>query len=218
MCNNYRKVFFEDSRGNHGWYECVACGKKMHFKDCTVDHIVPQSYHGWHSPDNLQAMCRSCNSSKNNSLKNVIPDYLRNNAERTAQKVHRQINHRGLNSIPTASAIGAAAKAGGVTGALVSAGLETVSSLYDVITGEKDVSDMVCDVAYEGAKGGTAGYIGTAAGVTAAGATSAAITASGITSLAAGGVIATAGPILLGLGTTLFVGNLVCDAFDSIFD
>ena len=43
-----------------GW-QCVICHRPAH----TVDHIVPRVKGGdmW-SPDNLQSMCKSCNSSK----------------------------------------------------------------------------------------------------------------------------------------------------------
>lgn len=43
-----------------GW-QCASCGKPAH----TVDHIVPRVKGGdmW-APDNLQSMCKSCNSSK----------------------------------------------------------------------------------------------------------------------------------------------------------
>ncbi len=124
--------------------------------------------------------------------------------------------------MPSASAIGAAAKAGGVTGAAVSAGLEAVNSICDVISGEKDVEDMVCDVTYAGAKGGAAGYAGGAAGLAASGAVGSAITATGIgAGLATGGIAATAlafTPAVVGFGAACAVGSLVCDIFDSIFD
>jgi len=43
-----------------GW-QCVQCGKPGD----TVDHIIPRVKGGdmW-SPDNLQSMCKSCNSAK----------------------------------------------------------------------------------------------------------------------------------------------------------
>ena len=43
-----------------GW-QCASCGRPAH----TVDHIIPRVKGGdmW-SPDNLQSMCKSCNSSK----------------------------------------------------------------------------------------------------------------------------------------------------------
>ena len=42
-------------------YRCVRCGT---FKALTVDHIVPESKGGAATLENLQAMCRPCNSSK----------------------------------------------------------------------------------------------------------------------------------------------------------
>ena len=44
-------------------YRCVACEG---YRDLTCDHIVPESKGGPTSLENLQAMCRSCNSSKGN--------------------------------------------------------------------------------------------------------------------------------------------------------
>jgi hypothetical protein len=43
-----------------GW-QCSTCGGPAH----TVDHIIPRIKGGdmW-APDNLQSMCKSCNSSK----------------------------------------------------------------------------------------------------------------------------------------------------------
>lgn len=152
-------------------------------------------------------------------------------AGKTKQVVHdsgisstttKRIADKALGKMPSASAISAAAKAGGVTGAAIGAGLEAASSICDVISGEKDFGDMACDVTYAGAKGGAIGYAGTAAGAAAAGATGAAITATGIgAGLAAGGAAATAlafAPAVVGFGAACAVGSLVCDVFDSIFD
>lgn len=44
-------------------YRCVTCGTH---KNLTCDHIVPESKGGPTSFDNLQTMCRSCNSRKGN--------------------------------------------------------------------------------------------------------------------------------------------------------
>lgn len=50
-----RKVFERNE------YRCVHCGTH---KDLTVDHIKPESKGGDRSMDNLQTLCRSCNSKK----------------------------------------------------------------------------------------------------------------------------------------------------------
>jgi hypothetical protein len=50
-----RAVFERDA------YRCVACAG---FRDLTCDHRVPESKGGPTTLDNLQTMCRPCNSSK----------------------------------------------------------------------------------------------------------------------------------------------------------
>lgn len=94
MSKNYRNNFNEDKRGNYGWYTCAGCGKKMRRSECTVDHIVPQSWGGWHSGDNLQPMCQSCNSRKRDSIRNTMPDYMKNNADRAISKMKRSLKLR----------------------------------------------------------------------------------------------------------------------------
>jgi len=42
-------------------YRCVACGG---YKDLSCDHIHPESKGGPTTMDNLQTMCRPCNSKK----------------------------------------------------------------------------------------------------------------------------------------------------------
>lgn len=42
-------------------YKCVNCGTH---RDLTCDHIIPESKGGETTLDNLQTMCRACNSSK----------------------------------------------------------------------------------------------------------------------------------------------------------
>lgn len=44
-------------------YRCVSCGSE---DNLSVDHIVPVSKGGTDHPDNLQTLCRSCNSRKGN--------------------------------------------------------------------------------------------------------------------------------------------------------
>lgn len=123
-----------------------------------------------------------------------------------------------------ASLVGAVnnvAKASGVTGAMLNAGIETLYSAGEVIRGKKDVVDAAGDIAYAGAKGGASAYAGAAAGSVAAAATSATIAATGIgAGLAVGGVAATAvalAPAAIGLGAACVVGSFVCDMIDDIF-
>jgi len=42
---------------------CAACGSGL---DMTKDHVTPRSWGGTSNPDNLQWLCRPCNSSKGN--------------------------------------------------------------------------------------------------------------------------------------------------------
>lgn len=42
-------------------YACLHCGTHV---SLTIDHIVPVSKGGAHDDDNLQTLCRSCNSRK----------------------------------------------------------------------------------------------------------------------------------------------------------
>ena len=43
------------------YHACLACGTK---DDLTLDHVVPLALGGADSEDNIQVLCRSCNSSK----------------------------------------------------------------------------------------------------------------------------------------------------------
>ncbi|WP_439242405.1 HNH endonuclease [Lonepinella sp. BR2474] len=54
--NRLRKQVFERDE-----YRCVSCGTHL---DLTCDHIHPESKGGETTLDNLQTMCRSCNSRK----------------------------------------------------------------------------------------------------------------------------------------------------------
>lgn len=49
--------------------KCLSCGSN---DDLTLDHIKPRSAGGTHGEENLQTLCRKCNSSKNNSLASKV--------------------------------------------------------------------------------------------------------------------------------------------------
>lgn len=79
---NYRDKYFDDNDSNYGWYTCVRCGKKLRKGDVDVDHIIPQSYGGGHSENNLQCMCRTCNRSKRDDIDfNTVTDYASNTSK-----------------------------------------------------------------------------------------------------------------------------------------
>ena len=54
-------------------YKCAICGEK---KPLTKDHIIPLSKGGTNSIDNIQPLCRNCNSKKNAKLIYENPELL----------------------------------------------------------------------------------------------------------------------------------------------
>ena len=84
---SYRDDFFRENKSNHGWYTCVKCGKKLRKGDADIDHILPQSYGGGDGLDNLQCLCRHCNRSKQDSLRDTVPDYVNNNTNRVKKNI-----------------------------------------------------------------------------------------------------------------------------------
>jgi 5-methylcytosine-specific restriction endonuclease McrA len=50
-----------------GWV-CTSCGKTLIGFDATADHVTPTVQGGPSEAWNLVAMCRSCNSSKNDRV------------------------------------------------------------------------------------------------------------------------------------------------------
>ncbi|MBQ9480287.1 MAG: HNH endonuclease [Selenomonadaceae bacterium] len=88
---NYRQKYFEETKSDHGWYTCRRCGGKFRKKDMDVDHIIPQHYGGSDSIYNLQGLCKHCNRSKQDSVKDTLPDLVGSNAERTKKKVDAKI-------------------------------------------------------------------------------------------------------------------------------
>ncbi len=84
---NYRQAWFDENKSNHGWYTCAKCGKKLRKGDADIDHILPQNYGGNDSLHNLQCLCKHCNRSKQDSLRDTVPDYVRNNVNRAKKKI-----------------------------------------------------------------------------------------------------------------------------------
>lgn len=51
---------------------CPYCGKKLNEKNKSLDHIHPQDGGGTSVPENLEFICRDCNSEKSNLSKEVF--------------------------------------------------------------------------------------------------------------------------------------------------
>lgn len=45
-------------------FKCIACGVELPIEKMTPDHVIPLELGGLNIIDNIQPMCRSCNSSK----------------------------------------------------------------------------------------------------------------------------------------------------------
>lgn len=54
-----RKMIYDRAGGR-----CQLCGRKILYKDMTIDHIIPLAMNGNNSDDNLQCACKSCNRQK----------------------------------------------------------------------------------------------------------------------------------------------------------
>ena len=132
-----------------------------------------------------------------------------------------RIASKGLGKMPTMANLGNAAKSGGMAGAVISGGIEAVSSIYDVIEGNKEWDDAAIDIAAATAKGGVTGAGSAAAGSLAAGAAGTAATAIASTSI--GGAIAGttcgalalgAAPVVASIGAAILVGSAISSLFD----
>ncbi|WP_240098334.1 hypothetical protein [Thermomonas flagellata] len=108
------------------------------------------------------------------------------------------------------SAIGQAAKAGGVAGAVVGGGVELVRGCIDLIDGTAEVEEVAGRVVKASAKGGASGAAAGAAATAAGAGAAAAVSALGVTGAVA--TVATVGAPLVA------VGYLACEAFDAVCD
>ena len=64
----------EDLRKTRWWQqktasgECYFCGKKVKFKDITMDHLLPLARGGRSTKDNIVPCCKPCNTKKKSML------------------------------------------------------------------------------------------------------------------------------------------------------
>lgn len=93
----YREDYFKEHKGVLGKYRCVRCGKWFSKKDIEIDHIVPQSkLKGMpkrvkNDMNNLQAMCRHCNRSKQDKMDNTAKDLAANVTKNTIKNIIKKI-------------------------------------------------------------------------------------------------------------------------------
>jgi len=62
---------WEKLKAQYNW-TCPCCGKSEPEIKLTEDHIIPLSRGGSDNIENIQPLCKSCNSRKNNKIVNVL--------------------------------------------------------------------------------------------------------------------------------------------------
>lgn len=132
-----------------------------------------------------------------------------------------RIAGKALGRMPSAGALGAAARSGGVAGAALGAGIEAISSGIDVLNGRKDVGDAIIDVGGAAAKGGIVGASSAAVGSVVAGATGSVLSAAvgtgvgtAVVGTTVGAAAVAAAPAVLAFGAACAVGSFLSDLFD----
>lgn len=138
-----------------------------------------------------------------------------------SSKTTSRIADKTLGKMPTISTLSSAAKAGGVTGAAVGAGMEAISSIGDWLEGDKSAGEAAADVAVAGVKGGVTGAVSgviASAAADAAGSAIAAATATTVGSAVAGTAVGAAAiaaaPVVAAVAAPMVVFGLLGSLFD----
>lgn len=139
-----------------------------------------------------------------------------------SSKTTSRIADKTLGKMPTISTVFSAARAGGVTGAAVGVGMEAISSIGDLLEGDKSAGEAAVDVAVAGVKGGVTGAVSGAIGSAAAGVTGSAITAattattvgSAVAGTAVGAAAIAAAPVVAAVAAPMIVFGLLGSLFD----
>lgn len=138
-----------------------------------------------------------------------------------SSKTTSRIADKTLGKMPTISAVSSAAKAGGVTGAAVGAGMEAISSIGGWMEGDKSAGEAAVDVAVAGVKGGVTGAVSgviASAAADAAGSAIAAATATTVGSAVAGTAVGAAAiaaaPVVAAVAAPMIVFGLLGALFD----
>lgn len=132
-------------------------------------------------------------------------------SSKTTESLAQRAGASGSGSL--GSAVGHAAKAGGIVGAVAGAGVEAIKGAIDLADGTADVAEVAGRVAKAGAKGGTVGAASGAAATLGGAGAAAAVTALGIT-----GGAATVMTIGAPIAAAVAVGYVASEAFDAVSD
>lgn len=74
-----RKRYSQDVREmiyNNAGGHCELCGRKILYKDMTLDHIIPLAMNGPDEVENLQCACELCNKAKASALPEEFIDRI----------------------------------------------------------------------------------------------------------------------------------------------
>lgn len=188
------------------------------------------------SQSGITKLVKQCSSGKYRSAKLVGSEETTQAFNKAAQKagISKRMSSSGISSKHTESlaqragatgsgslnnAMGQAAKAGGVAGAVVGGGIEAVKGCIDLMNGRADSVEVAGRVVKAGAKGGASGAAaGAAATVAGAGAT-AVVSGLGLTGLAATATTVAA-PIVAAVAVGYVASaavDFVCDIFSDWF-
>jgi len=132
-------------------------------------------------------------------------------SSKTTESLAQRAGATGSGSL--GSAIGQAAKSGGVAGAVVGGGIELVKECIDLAKGTAEPMEVAGRVVKASAKGGVSGAAAGAAATAAGAGAAAVVSALGMTGVAASAVTIAA-PVAAAVG----VGYLATKAFDGICD
>ena len=138
-----------------------------------------------------------------------------------SSKTTSRIADKTLGKMPTISTMSSAAKAGGVTGAAVGAGMEAISSIGDWLEGDKSAGEAAADVAVAGVKGGVTGAVSgviASAAADVAGSAIAAATATTVRSAVAGTAVGAAAIAAALVVAAVAAPMVVFGLLDSLFD
>lgn len=143
------------------------------------------------------------------------------NSSGISSETTKRIANRALGKVSTVSEIRGAAASGGAFGAACGAGIEVLSSIGDVLDGNKDLDEAAADVACAAVKGGIIGAASSAASAVSAGAVGTALTAaagtavgSAVAGTAVGAAAIAAAPVVLPFAAACAIGSFLSDMFD----